>query len=90
MLVVYGAHFALALGVTFPTAMPTKGGRVIKTLRKMVAEFPPENYAPWKEPNNALRKVISKSERLKLEETLQEVQEGILKNCIEKIKRSMY
>ena len=69
--------------------MPTKRPVLVKTLRKMVAEFPPENFAAWKKPNNALQKVIDKGSKGRLEETLQEVQENILHNYLEKIKRTM-
>ncbi len=69
--------------------MPTKRGRLVKNLRKMVAELPPGNFAPWKEPTNTLKRVIDKSSRGKLDETMQEVQEGILKTYMEKIMRKL-
>ena len=67
--------------------MPTKRGRLVKTLRKMVEVFPPENVAPWKKPNNALQKVIDKQCKQQLEEQLEELQESMLRRFFAKVER---
>lgn len=67
--------------------MPTKRGPLMKTLKRFVADFPPENFAPWKKPNHSLQQVIDKNCKGKLEDTLQEVQEGLLFKHLEKLAR---
>lgn len=67
--------------------MPTKRGKLVKTLRKFLEHYPPANFAPWKNPNNSMRKLIDKNVRGKLEANLEEVQHNIFRRHVEKFIR---
>lgn len=71
-----------------PAAMPTKRGRLVKQLRRMMTESPPENFAPWKEPNNTLKAVIAKSST-GLSDHIAEVQEALFRKYMEKLQREL-
>lgn len=57
--------------------MPTKRAPIVKKLRQFIAEMPPENFAPWKEPNNKMQKIIGMQIRGKLESAIEEVQQNL-------------
>jgi len=58
--------------------MVTKRAPLVKKLRQYIAEMPPENFAPWKQPNNKMQKIIRSQIRGKLEAGIQMVQENLV------------
>jgi hypothetical protein len=67
--------------------MPTKRGPIIKKLRQLISNMPPENLFPWKTPTNSMKKIINTQIRGKLEGSVQEVQDALMRQYIEKLKR---
>jgi hypothetical protein len=57
--------------------MPTKRAPIVKALRRFIADAPPENLAPWKEPNAKMFKIIRKTFRGRLEESVMAAQQAI-------------
>ena len=60
---------------------------LIKQVRKMIAEMPPENLAPWREPNNKMKKVINMQIKGRLERAMGEVQENLAVQYVQKLLR---
>jgi len=69
--------------------MVTKAGPIVKKLRQYLMEMPPENFAPWKEPNNKMKKIIRSQIRGNLANTIQTVQESIAKQHLTKLIRNL-
>jgi hypothetical protein len=53
----------------------------------MIAEMPPENLAPWREPNNKMKKVINMQIKGRLERAMGEVQENLAVQYVQKLLR---
>jgi hypothetical protein len=68
--------------------MPTKRGPLVKKLRQFIAEMPPENFAPWKEPNNKMKKIINTQIRGKLEGAISDVQHSLAFQHLTKLIRA--
>ena len=68
--------------------MASKRGPLVKQLRQLLSEMPPENVAPWKEPNNKMKKIIRTQIQGKLGNQIQKVQESIAKYHLQKIIRN--
>jgi len=52
-----------------------------------LSEMPPENIAPWKEPNNKMKKIIGMRVQGRLASMIQTVQENIAKQHLVKLTR---
>ena len=49
--------------------------------------MPPENLAPWREPNNKMKKVINMQIKGRLERAMGEVQENLAVQYVQKLLR---
>jgi hypothetical protein len=70
--------------------MPTKRAPIVKSLRKYIAEMPPENFAPWVNPNNKMQKIIRTNIKGRLESAVQTVQENLAKQHLVKLMRDNF
>lgn len=68
--------------------MVTKRGPIVKKLRQFISEMPPENFAPWKEPNNKMKKIIRTQIQGKLASAIQTAQENLSKQYLQKLLRN--
>ena len=68
-------------------AMPTKRGPIIKHLRQFISDMPPQNLAPWVNPNNKMKKIIRTQIKGRLESAVQTVQENLAKQHLVKLMR---
>jgi hypothetical protein len=69
--------------------MPTKRGPIIKHLRQFISEMPPQNVAPWVNPNNKMKKIIRMQIKGRLESAVQTVQENLAKQHLVKLMRGI-
>ena len=67
--------------------MPTKRAPIIKHLRQFIADMPPQNFAPWVNPNNKMKKIIRMQLKGRLESAVQMVQENLAKTHLLKLMR---
>lgn len=68
-------------------AMATQRGPLMKQLAKSLQRWPPENFAPWKNPNKRLQKIIDSELRGKLEAAVTESQEVLFSRYIKQVLR---
>ena len=68
--------------------MVTKRGPLIKAIRKFLSGgLPPENIAPWKNPNNTMKKIIATKVQGRLERGIREAQDNIMRAHVERLIR---
>ena len=66
--------------------MPRRGP-LVKQIRKFLMEFPPANFAPWKKPNNKMKKIIDTQIRGKLGATIRSIEAQVLRQHTQKVLR---
>jgi hypothetical protein len=69
--------------------MPTKRAPIVRKLRQMLGEVPPANFAPWKNPNNKMQKIIKSRIKGKLDAAVKAVQETLMKRYMTKMFKDM-
>ncbi|WPT15151.1 hypothetical protein PSENEW3_00003092 [Picochlorum sp. SENEW3] len=66
--------------------MAGKKRPIMKLLRQLMSQqYPPTNVAPWVNPNNKLKAVISKSTRGRLGQAVQDAQRNALQQHVQRI-----
>ena len=69
--------------------MPTKRAPIVKHLRQFISEMPPQNFAPWVNPNNKMKKIIRSQFQGRLESAVQMVQQNLAKEYLVKLMRGI-
>lgn len=68
--------------------IPKRGGPIVKRLRKMIAENPPENIYFWKKPTNTMKQVINNSKmKGRLAKSIYDTEDALRKEYFKKLER---